>query len=103
MFLTKLKLATLVGLALGVVVQGAEKTGPKTVSLTDANYAKLRDIVHPTAADLAWKKISVDPHGLGWHRRGPKERQAAPDVDNERPSARLYLRQRRDLQTVSLG
>ena len=61
MFFTKFKLATLVGLALGVVAQGAEKTGPKTVDLTDANYAKLRDIVHPTAADLAWKKIPWTP------------------------------------------
>ena len=69
MFLTKLKLTTGVLLVLGAVstgaglvtheafAVGAEKKGPKTVILTDANYTELRDQVHPTADELAWQKI----------------------------------------------
>jgi hypothetical protein len=61
MSFTKLRLATLVGLALGVVAQGADQQGPKTVRLTDANYAKLFEQVHPTAAELGWKTVSWIP------------------------------------------
>jgi hypothetical protein len=61
MFFTKHRLATLVGLALGVVAQGADTRGPKTVNLTDANYAELRGQVYPAGADLAWRKIPWIP------------------------------------------
>ena len=61
MFFTKLKIATVVGLAVGVVAQAAERKGPKTVDLTEANYATLHELVHPTAAELAWKKIPWIP------------------------------------------
>lgn len=61
MFVTKLRLATLLGLALGIVALGAEKKGPTTVNLTDASYTKLREQVHPKAADLRWKKIPWAP------------------------------------------
>jgi hypothetical protein len=73
MFLTKPQFSAVVVLALGVVgtgaglrtreafAQGAGEKGPKTVDLTDANYTKLRDYVHPTADELAWRKIPWVP------------------------------------------
>ncbi len=73
MWLARRKIATLVGLALGVAgtgaapgihnapAQGADKRGPQTVALTEANYKKLRDQVLPTAAQLAWQKVPWRP------------------------------------------
>jgi hypothetical protein len=69
MFFTKPTASTVVMFALGVVgagagrmaqetfAAGAEKGGPKTVNLTDANYTQLRESVHPTAAELGWRNI----------------------------------------------
>jgi hypothetical protein len=68
MCITKPRIAAPVWLALGIISTGsglvtdqalADKgaKGPRTVSLTDANYLKLRDLVRPTAAQSAWRKV----------------------------------------------
>ncbi len=72
MFFTKRKIATMVGLALGIAALAGEEKGPKTVDLTDANYTKLREQVYPTAAQLAWKKIPWIPTVWGGIVEGQK-------------------------------
>jgi hypothetical protein len=69
MFFTKPTASTVVVFALGVVgagagrmaretvAAGAEKEGPRTVILTDANYTQLHESAHPTDAELAWRKV----------------------------------------------